>query len=118
MKFKDFQVYKDSKLLITLVFRCTRQFPKEFYYLSDQMNRACLSIVLNIAEGSAKKSNKDFSRYIQNSLGSATELSAAFDVAKEFNLLDKQKYHEITDLLDRVTKQLGGFSKFLNLNKN
>ena len=116
MKFKDFQVYKDSRSLVTSIFRCTRRFPKEFYYLSDQMNRACLSIVLNIAEGSAKKSNKDFSRYIQNSLGSATELSAALDVAREFNLMNESEYQEITDSLDRVIKQLGGFLKFLNKN--
>ena len=116
MKFEDFQVYKDSKSLVTLIFRCTRQFPKEFYYLSDQMNRACLSIVLNIAEGSAKKSNKDFNRYILNSLGSATELSAALDVTKEFDLIDKEKYQETINLLNHIIKQLGGFSKFLNKN--
>ena len=116
MKFKEFQVYKDSKSLVTMIFRCTRKFPREFYCLSDQMNRACLSIVLNIAEGSAKKSNKDFNRYIQHSLGSASELSAALDVTKDFDLVDEQNYGEIMALLDHVIKQLGGFSKFLNKN--
>ena len=37
LKYKDFKVYKDSKVLVTLVFRLTRKFPKEFYYLSDQI---------------------------------------------------------------------------------
>ena len=80
------------------------------------MNRACLSIVLNIAEGSAKTSNKDFNRYIQNSLGSATELCAALDVTKEFDLVDEQEYEELSNLLNHVIKQLGGFSKFLTKN--
>ena len=116
MRFKDFQVYKDGKRLVALIFYATRKFPREFYYLSDQMNRACLSIVLNIAEGSAKKSNKDFNRYLQHSLGSATELTAALDVAKEFALLGEKEYLEIIDLISSVIKQLGGFSKFLAQN--
>ena len=116
MNFRDFKVYRDAKVLVTLTFRFTRSFPKEFYYLSDQMNRACLSIVLNVAEGSAKKSNKDFNRYIQNSLGSATELSAALDVAGDFNLVNKEEQKKAAELLGEVIKQLGGFSKFLNKN--
>jgi len=37
LRYKDFQVYKDSKSLVVLIFRLTRKFPKEFYYLSDQI---------------------------------------------------------------------------------
>jgi len=115
-KFREFKVYTDAKSLVVMVFRLTRKFPKEFYYLSDQMNRCCLSIVLNLAEGSAKKSNKDFNRYIQNALGSTSELSAALEIAKDFNLVDDVEFKITEDLLDEVTKQLGGFSKFLNKN--
>ena len=113
-KFKEFKVYGDSKSLVVLVFRLTRKFPREFYYLSDQMNRCCLSIVLNIAEGAAKKSNKDFNRYVQNSLGSASELSAALDITRDFELASEKELWEIEDLLNQVIKQLGGFSKFLS----
>ena len=116
MKFKDFPVYKDGKLAVTLLFRATRKFPREFHYLSDQMNRAGLSIVLNIAEGSAKSSNKDFKRFLQNSLGSATETTAALEIAKDFGLVEEQQYREIVTLLEKVIKQLGGFTKFLDKN--
>ncbi|MBI2035191.1 MAG: four helix bundle protein [Candidatus Liptonbacteria bacterium] len=115
-KFKEFKVYKDAKSLVVLIFRLTRRFPREFYYLSDQMNRCCLSIVLNIAEGAAKKSNKDFNRYIQNSLGSTSELAAALEIAKEFNLISEKELQETEVLLNQVIKQLGGFSKFLSKN--
>ena|SRR3989338_3568550 len=115
-KFQEFKVYKDSKLLVVLVFRFTRKFPREFYYLSDQMNRAVLSVVLNIAEGSAKNSRKDFNRYIKNSLGSATELLAALDITKDFGLGTDKEHHEIENILSEIIKQLGGFSRFLEKN--
>ena len=116
LKYKEFKIYKDSKLLTIIVFKLTRKFSKEFYYLSDQVNRSCLSIALNLAEGSAKQSNKDFNRYIQNSLGSATELSAALDIARDFNLINDKEFIEINSLLGEIIKQLGGFSKFLKKN--
>ena len=116
MAFKNFQVYKDSKTLVAVIFKLTRKFSRDFYYLSDQMNRSCLSIVLNIAEGSAKSSKRDFNRFIQNSLGSTSELSAALEIAKEFNLVTNAELSKAGNLLTVIGKQLGGFSKFLNNN--
>ena len=63
-KFRNFPVYKDAKSFVTFCFRLTRKFPREFYFLSDQLNRSVLSVVLNIAEGSAKQSDRDFNRYV------------------------------------------------------
>ena len=114
MHFREFKVYKDAKILVTHTFRLTRKFPKEFYYLSDQINRSALSIVLNIAEGSAKGSDKDFNRYIKNSLGSATELSAAFEIAHDLGLINADEYKLLDVQIREVIKQLGGFSKYLS----
>ena len=111
--FREFKVYKDAKTLVTDIFRLTRQFPREFYYLSDQINRSALSIVLNIAEGSAKGSDKDFNRYVKNSLGSATELSAALEIAENLRLIDAKPYTVLDARIQEVIKQLGGFSKYL-----
>ena len=116
MKYNEFKVYKDSKNLVVKVFKLTRTFSREYHYLSDQINRSALSIILNISEGSAKSSNKDFNRYILNALGSATELSAALEVAKDLILVDEKTFQEIYDHLSEIIKQLGGFSKFLKEN--
>ena len=112
--FRDFKVYKDSRELIVLVLQETRKFPKEFRYLSGQINRSTLSIVLNIAEGSAKGSDKDFNRYIKNSLGSATELSAALEVSCDLGLVSKKAYGNLENKVESIIKQLGGFSKYLS----
>ena len=116
LSYKEFKVYQDTKILIAKIFRATRQFGNGYYFLADQINRAVLSIALNIAEGSAKTSNKDFNRYIQNALGSATELSAAIEIAYDLKLIGEADYRELEIVNQSVLKQLGGFSKFLKKN--
>ncbi len=111
--FREFKVYRDAKDLVIKVFQLTRKFPKEFYYLSDQINRSALSVVLNIAEGSAKGSDKDFNRYIKNSLGSATELSSALEITEDLKLIDEKEYSLLDTQIQEIIKQLGGFSKYL-----
>jgi len=113
LHFKEFKVYKDTKQLIVRVFGLTRKFPREYYYLSDQVNRSALSIALNIAEGSAKSSDKDFNRYILNSLGSATELVAAIEIAGDLGLINSIELTTLISQIEEVIKQLGGFSKYL-----
>jgi four helix bundle protein len=68
-------VWQKSHKLVLEVFKLTTNFPKdERYGLTSQIRRAAASVPGNIAEGCAKESNKDFSRFLQISLGSANEL--------------------------------------------
>jgi|SRR3989338_3686488 len=112
-RFLNFQVYKDAKKLHRNVVHLTKEYPREFYYLKDQLRRCTLSIVLQIAEGSAKRSDKEFNRYIEIGLGSANETAAGLDVSLEEKLITKAQYDELTMLCMEVTNQLGGLSKAL-----
>jgi len=69
--FLGFKVYQDAKYFYKVILKVTKNFPKIFdFELTSQLRRASLPVILNIAEGSAKESDKDFNRYIENSLGS------------------------------------------------
>jgi len=111
----NFKVYKDSKNLHRKIVRLSAKFPKDFYYLKDQIRRSSLSIVLNIAEGSAKTSDKDFNRYLENSMGSANETASALDVAFSEKLINSKEFDESIELCESVVNQLGGFSKKLKV---
>jgi len=113
LKYHEFKVYKDIKECIGIVFQITRSFDSDYFSLKDQINRSAISMALNVAEGSAKSSDKDFNRYVLNSLGSATELSAALDIAHDLKLIESNKHMMIQDKIDEIIKQLGGFSKYL-----
>ncbi len=114
-RFLKFKVYHDAKLLHRKIVFLTKKFPAEFYYLKDQVRRSSLSIVLSIAEGSAKKSDRDFNRYLGIAMGSGNESASCLDIAFGLNLIDDRSYNETLQLCEEVINQLGGFSKKLSV---
>lgn len=112
-RFLDFPVYKDSKLFYKKVLNLTNKFNREHWELGDQLRRAALSVCLNIAEGSAKYSDKDFKRFIETALGSINECVACLDIAQENKLITIQQFTILLEEAENITKQLGGLSKKL-----
>ena len=115
-RYRKFQVYQDSKNLHKEIVFIVSTFPRQYQYLADQVKRSSLSVVLNIAEGSSKQSDKDFNRYIAISLGSADEVVASFEVALDLKLVTVQQFQALEQKLESILKQLGGLSKTLRSN--
>ena len=113
LRYRKFKVYQDALELHRFIVKITKNFPKEFDYLKNQVRRAALSIILNIAEGSAKNSDKDFNRYLGNSLGSVDEVVAACEVSLSEKLISRQDFLELEKHSINISNQLGGFSKKL-----
>lgn len=89
--FRDLNVWQDSIRLTKEIYRITSKLPKsEMYGLASQMNRAVVSIPSNIAEGSAKDSQKEFIRFLRISLGSAFELETQLEICIELNYFKKR----------------------------
>lgn len=73
--FKKMKIWEKAMNLCDVTFQITVNFPKsEIYSLTSQINRSAISVPSNIAEGSSRSSNKDFSRFLEISLGSLYEL--------------------------------------------
>lgn len=106
--FKDLEVWQESIALIKETYSLTEQFPeKERFRLVDQTCRAVSSIPANIAEGSARKSTKDFMRFIAMALGSLAELRTHFIIAKELGYLKELESIEgRCDVLGRKMQSL------------
>lgn len=87
-RFLNFKVYKQAKVFYKNIVRVINSLPKEWKYdLGIQIRRSTLSIILNIAEGSAKKSDKELRRYLENSIASTNEALAGIDVLLDNNLI-------------------------------
>jgi four helix bundle protein len=75
-------------------------------HLADQLARASLSIVNNIAEGAGKFSRGDKRRYYTTSIGSSTECAAMFDVCRRRSLISEETHRRGKHLLDRIVAML------------
>lgn len=116
-RFRKFQVYQLAKQLHTEIYYLTCEFSRNTYYIVDQIRRSSLSIVLNIAEGSSKQSDKDFNRYISIALGSVDETIACLEVCLELKIISQREFDELEIKYDALSRQLGGFSKKLKAKK-
>ena len=80
--------------------------PRGRGYLSDQLQRAALSIVLNIAEGAGRFSPADKAMFYLRSRASATESAAVLDVCSELKLISAPSVTRGKEQLDRLAQML------------
>ena len=93
--------------IVKEIYSVTRGFPgSELYGLTNQMRRASVSLPSNIAEGSSRRSNADFARFLEIALGSAFELETQLILSKELEYLNQENFEKITDNLNLFQKQL------------
>ncbi len=72
--FRTLTVWQKSHKLVVMIYQNTKTFPKEeLYGISSQLRRAIVSIPTNIAEGCGRGSDKDFAKFAQIAVGSASE---------------------------------------------
>lgn len=80
--------------------------PRGRGYLADQLQRAALSIVLNIAEGAGKFSPADKAVFYTRARASATESAAVLDVCQKLNLMEPSATADHKGLLERIAQML------------
>jgi four helix bundle protein len=82
--------------------------------IRNQVLRSILSIQSNIAEGSSKRSDRDFARYIRIAMGSATESENHFLLLRDLNLIEVTVFDKLDKLLAEVGKMLNKFEQRLS----
>lgn len=87
---------------------------EERYALVDQTKRALNSIVLNIAEGANKSTDKDTRLYMNRSLCSLDEVVACLDCALEDSYIDVIEHSQKLEKANVLAKQLKGFAVYLS----
>lgn len=110
-KFKELTIWKESIKLVTDVYNVCSLLPdSEKYGLIAQMQRASVSIPSNIAEGCSRKSDIEFARYLEISLGSAFELETQLIIISELKLLNlDHSLKELFSQIEKVQKMINSF---------
>ena len=99
-------VYKVSIEWVVVSDDVVERLPRGRAYLADQLQRAAISVPLNIAEGAGEFSKKEKARFYRMALRSATECAAILDVCKCLKLTDLQVAASGRDLLLRIVSML------------
>jgi four helix bundle protein len=88
--FEKLAAWQACHRLALHVYRVTRRFPtEERYGLIAQMRRAAVSAATNIAEGSAKRGQREFRRYLDNACGSLAELASLFLLVRDLKMTSR-----------------------------
>jgi four helix bundle protein len=87
--FRQLSIWQDAVSLARDIYRLTQvMLPEHKFGISSQMFRAATSVASNIAEGSAKTSEKEFAYFLSTSLGSAFELETQLLITKQCELVE------------------------------
>ena len=116
MGYRQLQVYERSYKAALAVYRMTKRFPeREKYGMTSQMQRAGISVALNIAEGYAKKSSQEeFKRFLLMALGSANEMSVLIDFSKDLGYITEEEYKKESREYEEIGKMLNKFIQTVN----
>ena len=111
---KDLDVWKKSVSLVTLIYDMTKGFPKdELYGLTNQIRRCAVSIPSNIAEGSARKGNKEFTQFLYIGLGSLSELETQLIISSNLKYISSERCELIMKDLNDIRRMLVGLIKYV-----
>lgn len=112
--FRDLKVWEKSHKLALEIYKITKMFPKaELYGLTSQIRRAAVSIPTNISEGCGRSNGKDFARFLQISMGSASELEYLIFLSNELEVIDNSLFTELTLKIVEIKKMLSSLMQKL-----
>ena len=113
--FKDLKVWERAIELTALIYRSTKEFPKEEKFgLISQIRRSAVSVPSNIAEGAGRNTDGEFKQFLGIAKGSLYELETLLIISNKINLMSKNEYKELVSLIEEISKMISGLKKSLN----
>jgi len=105
--FRNLKVWIKSHQLTLDIYKSTQQFPKEeLFGLVSQLRRASTSIPTNIAEGSGRKSEKEFIQFLSIALGSANEVDYLIELSKDLGFISQEVWTQLDQEINEIQSML------------
>lgn len=113
-RFEEIEAWKRARQLTRKIYACTRTggFSKDFG-LKDQIRRAIVSSMSNIAEGFERSGNQEFIHYLATAKGSSGEVRSQLYVALDEQYISEALFHELYDDAQTVSRMIAGFMEYL-----
>ncbi len=110
--FENLDVYRKAVDFADEIYGLTETFPKGNYYLTDQLNRAALSISANIAEGNGRFHKSDRVNFFRIARGSAFECVPILEICKRKALIKEEQHLKLKKDVEDICKMLSGLMKY------
>ncbi len=115
--FENLQVYQKAVDLADRVAGMTESFPRGYYFLVDQLNRAALSVAANLAEGNGRFTKADRKNFFTIARGSAQECVPLLEIARRRGFIEQPQHDELRKALEAIAKMISGLIKGLDNRK-
>ena len=111
----ELKIWQRSRELVKSIYQLTESFPgSQKYGLTNQMQRAAISIPSNIAEGAGRNSSKDFMRFLDIANGSAFELETQLFLCSDLGYTKISQVENIISELKEIQKMIFKFRESLD----
>ena len=113
-RFEDIEAWKTSRELTRTIYAQTEQsqFSKDFA-LKNQIQRASVSVMSNIAEGFESRTQAQFLDYLGHAKASAGEVRCQLYIALDLKYLTQDQFKQVFDLADKSSRQIARFMDYL-----
>jgi four helix bundle protein len=112
--FRKLQIWERSYGLGLEIYKLTIGFPKsELFGITSQLRRASVSVSTNIAEGSAKSSNRDYLRFLEIALGSICEVESLTYLSRDLSYLSTDTSGQLIEKIIEVKKMIAVYNSKL-----
>jgi four helix bundle protein len=113
--FKQLKVWQKGREIAIDTYKMSESLDRQqSFTFSSQITRAALSIPSNIAEGSSKRSEKDYYRFLEIALGSSFELETQLDIMKELKISDALLFDDLIVKINEEQRMLYGLMNSLS----
>ncbi len=113
-RFEEIGAWQKARELVRAVYGICSEGPsaRDFGF-KNQICRAAVSAMSNVAEGFARKGDKEFARFLDVARGSAVEVQSLLYVALDLKYLTEANFAEVYRLADEVVSMIAGFATYL-----
>ena len=118
-KFEEIRAWQSAREVVSRIYKISQgeKFRRD-YSLGDQIKRASISIMSNIAEGFSRQSRKEFIQFLFIAKGSAAEVQSQLYIALDQGYISEEQFREIYEKVEETAKLLSKFITYLkSLNK-
>ncbi|MEI6127529.1 MAG: four helix bundle protein [Pseudomonadota bacterium] len=113
-RFEDIEAWQDARKLVEHIYRISSmELLSKDYGFKDQLQRAGVSIMSNIAEGFEREGNKEFIQFLFIAKASAGEVRSLLYVASDLQYLDSETFNMLENIAVVISKKISGLIKYL-----